>query len=88
MTTVAFYKKGGFWKNAEAERGVSECAREAISFSTQQPSLDMLMLASDKQRNYLGHMEVHRVTRQFLLQCVKPAPESPLGDVPDLDIYV
>ncbi len=32
-------------------------------------------------------MEDHRVTRQVLLQCVKPAPESLFGDVPDLHVY-
>ncbi len=36
---------------------------------------------------YIVRMEEHRVTRQVLLQCVKPAPESLFGDVPDLDVY-
>ncbi len=35
----------------------------------------------------LWTLQRHRVTRQVLLQCVKPAPESLFGDVPDLDVY-
>ncbi len=54
------------------------------------PSLHVLMRVRDRHLKDLGYIlrvEEHRVTRQVLLQCVKPATESLFGDVPDLDVY-
>ncbi len=64
------------------ERSIAEEGRE--------PSLDVLIRARDQRWKYLGHIlrvEEHRVPRYVLLQCVRAAPESLFGDVPDLDVY-
>ncbi len=49
-----------------------------ISDEAREPSVDVMMRARDQRWNWLGHilrMEGHRLTRQVLLQCVKPTPE-------------
>ncbi len=54
-----------------------------------QPSVDVVVRARDQRWNWLGHilrMKGHRLTRQVLLQCVKPTPESIHGDVSGLEI--
>ncbi len=68
---------------------LSKITGRSISDEARKPSLDVLMRARDQRWNYLGYIlrtEEHRVTRQVLLQYVKPAAELLLGDVPDLDV--
>ncbi len=50
---------------------------------------NVLMGERDQLWNFLGHVlriEEHRVTREVLLHCVTPAPESLFGDVSGLDV--
>ncbi len=76
--------------NSTAFEMLSKITGRSIADEARRLSLDVLMRAKDERWNYLGHilkMELPGVTRQVLLQCVKPNPETLLGDIPDLDVF-
>ncbi len=75
--------------NSNASKMLSRITGRTIADEARQPSVDVVMCARDQRWNWLGHilrMEGHRLTRQVLLQCVKPTPESILGDISGLEI--
>ncbi len=67
--------------NSTASKMLSRITGRTIADEAREPSVDVVMRARDQRWNWLGHilrMERHRLTR---LQCIKPTPESILGDV-------
>ncbi len=75
--------------NSTASKMLSRTTGRTIADEARQPSVDVVMRARDQRWNWLGHilrMEVHRLTRQVLLQCVIPTPESILDDVSALEM--
>ncbi len=74
--------------NSTASKTLSRITGGTIADEARQPSVDVVMRARDQRWNWLGHivrMEGHRLTRQVLLQCAKPTPESILGDISGLE---
>ncbi len=67
---------------------LSRIAGRTIAEEARKPTLDVVMRATDRRWNWLGHirrLEQHRIIRQVLLSCVRPTPDSRSGDVPGLD---
>ncbi len=67
---------------------LSRIRGRTIAEEAHEPTLDVMMRARDRRRNWLGHilrLEEHRVIRRVLMNCVRPTPDSLFGDVPDLD---
>ncbi len=67
---------------------LSRITGRTIADEAREPTLDVMMRARDGRWNWLGHilrLEEHREIRQVLMNCDRPTPDSPFGDVPDLD---
>ncbi len=74
--------------NGSMSKMLSRITGRNVAEEARRQALEVLMRARDRRWKWLGHilrLEAQAVIRKVLMNCIRPTPDSPFGDVPHLD---